>query len=274
MTNLVRAELLKLTGRRLTYGLFGLAVAYLSLTLVLVPVLARFASGELGSGQDMAAFLGTIKAPIGYVFAANQSVTQASLFVVILSSIAVANEYSWGTITLTLVLEPRRTRVLVAKILALAGLSIVGTVALFVLGLAMVAAVQLIIPAGVQPVYLESWLATALAAFGLGLPSLIVWVAVAVFLAVLTRSPGAAAGIAVAFTISEGILQVVPQLQPALISANTQALQTVALRISEPGIAGAANVQIPPWRAALVLAIWALAAFAATQRLLARRDVT
>lgn len=273
MSELVTAEWRKATLRILPYGMFALAAVYLAFTLVLIPVLTSLLPPDVEGVEELTAFLGNVKAPGGYVFAAQQAVGQAAIFVTIFVAVAVAAEYGWGTMTATFVLEPRRERVLVAKLLALSGVSLAGTALLFLVGVVMVAAVQPLLPPGVVSDMQAAWPVPALRAFGLGLPSIVVWVCVACALAVLTRNAGAAAGIGVGMTIGEGLLQLVPFLRPILISSNTQALQSVTGVDPSAGIVGVA-VEVPAWRASLVLAAWAVGAVALAARCLRRRDVT
>ncbi|MCC7078001.1 MAG: hypothetical protein IT198_12825 [Acidimicrobiia bacterium] len=273
MSELVTAEWRKATLRILPYGMFALAAVYLALTLLLIPIVTSILPPDVEGVEDLTAFLANVKAPGGYVFAAQQAVGQAAIFVTIFVAVAVAAEYGWGTMTATFVLEPRRGRVLAAKLLALCGISLAGTTLLFVVGVVMVAAVQPLLPPEVTSEMHGAWPVPTLRALGLGLPSIVVWVCVACALAVLTRNAGAAAGIGVGMAIGEGLLQLVPLLRPILVSSNTQALQSVTGVDPSAGFFGVA-AEIPAWRASLVLVVWAVAAVALAAWCLRRRDVT
>lgn len=272
MTGLVRAELAKLVLRKLPFGLLAGALGFVALTLVLLPVVAASVPEDMPGTEALAPVIDTIKAPAGFVFAGQLAVTQSTLFVAILAAVAVGNEYSWGTFPTTLVREPRRGRVLAAKTAALVLLSVVGSIVVFAVGIALVAAIQPLLPADAVSPLSGPWAGTAITAWARGVLVLAVWVAVATMLAVVTRSPAAAAGIAVGLSVSEGILGLVPYVRLVLISPNVQALQQVA-GLADPNAFGAATEVIPPWRAALVLGAWFAGSLAIAWAVLRRRDI-
>lgn len=273
MTGLVRAELAKLALRKLPFGLLAGAAGFVVLTLVLLPLVASAVDDGVPGMEALAPLLDTIKAPAGYVFAGQLAVTQSTLFVAILAAVAVGNEYSWGTLPAILVREPRRGRVLAAKTVALVLLAVTGSLVLFALGVAIVAAVQPLLPADATSPVAGAWVVTAATAWLRGVLVLGVWVAVATMLAVVTRSPAAAAGIAVGLSIGEGVLGLVPYVRVVLISPNVAALQQVA-GLADPNAAfGPVTGAIPPWRAALVLCAWFAGSLAIAWAVLSRRDV-
>lgn len=273
MNRLVRAELAKLTLRKLPFGLLAGAAGFVTLTLVLLPVVAAAAPAGVPGTEALGPLLDTIKAPAGYVFAGQLAVNQSTLFVAILAAVAVGNEYSWGTLPTTLVREPRRGRVLAAKTVALVLLAVVGSLVVFALGVALVAAVQPLLPVDATSPLTGAWATPALSAWLRGVLVLGVWVAVATMLAVVTRSPAAAAGIAVGLSIGEGFLGLVPYVRLVLISPNVAALQRVA-GLADPNAAfGASADVIPAWRAALVLSAWFAGSLAIAWAVLRARDV-
>lgn len=273
MRLLVRAELAKLALRKLPFGLLAGAVGFVALTIVLLPLVARTVAGSAPGSESFAPLLDMIKAPAGFVFAGQLAVSQATLFVAILAAVAVGNEYSWSTMATTLVREPRRGRVLSAKVMALVGLSVVGSLLLFLVGLVLVAVVQPLLPADAVSPIGGPWLSTAVFAWLRGLLVLAVWVGVATMLAVVTRSPAAAAGIAVGLSIGEGLLALVPYVRLVLVSPNVAALQRVA-GLADPnvGLGGGSADLIPPWRAALVLCAWLGGSLAIAWATLRSRD--
>jgi ABC-2 type transport system permease protein len=108
VTRQVRAEILKLRSTRTT---FGLALGMVALVL-LVSLVAGLTMPlvDLSRPENQRTVLG-----------AGQT---ATLFAALVGVMAVTTEFRYGTIRSTLLVEPRRTRVLVAKLLAalLAGL--------------------------------------------------------------------------------------------------------------------------------------------------------
>ncbi len=108
MTRLFATELLKLTTVRMVYGLLG--------ALLLIVLIGNVAgilstpSSELETEEDQAAAFGAAAAGI--------------IFVLLLGVMLMAGEFRHGTITQTLLITPRRWRVLVAKLLAAAVLGL------------------------------------------------------------------------------------------------------------------------------------------------------
>jgi ABC-2 type transport system permease protein len=107
MTRLVRTELLKLATMRLTYGLLAVAAALSAL----FSVLENYQAGAAGSGVppiSTADGLRTVTTVTGF----------AMLFAAVLGSIAANGEFRHSTATLTYLTTPKRTRVLLAKVIA------------------------------------------------------------------------------------------------------------------------------------------------------------
>jgi ABC-2 type transport system permease protein len=107
MTRLVRTELLKLATMRLTYGLLAVAAALSAL----FSLLENNQAGTAGSGVppiSTADGLRTVTTVTGF----------AMLFAAVLGSIVANGEFRHSTATLTYLATPRRTRVLLAKVIA------------------------------------------------------------------------------------------------------------------------------------------------------------
>jgi ABC-type transport system involved in multi-copper enzyme maturation permease subunit len=107
MTRLVRTELLKLATMRLTYGLLAVAAALSAL----FSLLENNEAGKAGSGVppiSTADGLRTVTTVTGF----------AMLFAAVLGSIVANGEFRHSTATLTYLTTPRRTRVLLAKVIA------------------------------------------------------------------------------------------------------------------------------------------------------------
>jgi ABC-2 type transport system permease protein len=272
MTGLLRAELRKIGCRRLFWGLLAGGVAFMGFGILVLPLLARVATD---AGADTAALdelLRSIRAPAGYVYAAQSAVVQTVLVWTILAAVAIGNEYSWGTLTSTLVFEPRRLRVLTAKLVAVTTAAAAGTLAMGIVGIGLTAAAQPLLPANVDSVWEGAWPAASAAVVLKGLLPVAVWCAIATSIGVVTRSAAAGAGLGVGMVFADQILGLVPFLRPALITTNTTALLAVG-DIGTGGGFGPPGVDISAGQAALVLAAWLGAAFAAAAPVFARRDV-
>ena len=107
MTRLVRTELLKLATMRLSYGLLTVAAALSAL----FSLLENNQAGAAGSSVppiSTADGLRTVTTVTGF----------AMLFAAVLGSIVANGEFRHSTATLTYLATPKRTRVLVAKVIA------------------------------------------------------------------------------------------------------------------------------------------------------------
>jgi ABC-2 type transport system permease protein len=107
MTRLVRTELLKLATMRLTYGLLAVAAALSAL----FSLLENNEAGRAGSGVppiSTADGLRTVTTVTGF----------AMLFAAVLGSIVANGEFRHSTASLTYLATPKRTRVLLAKVIA------------------------------------------------------------------------------------------------------------------------------------------------------------
>lgn len=274
MNLVVRAELTKLLRRKLPFGLLGGVLAYMAVTLVMLPVAVRITPEDSGTTAGLGALISAMRAPAGYIFAAQMAVSTATLFVSIMAAIAVGNEYSWGTMALTMSREPRRGRVLAAKLVALVLLSVVMSLAALIMGLVLVAAVQPLLPKDIESASIGgAWPVLTAATWFRGQVALAVWVAVAVMFAVLTRSPAAAAGITVGLTFGESFLSLAPVVRDFLITTNVQALQHVEGISALNASLGPESAIPPAWRALLVLAAWFGVCTATSWWVLRRRDV-
>ena len=118
MRALLHAELLKLRSTRMTAGLLLATLGLVALTVVVsVPdVGTENAPLALGDPDLLAGAVGT-------------SFGVPQLLMVLFGTIAVTQEFRYGTITSTYLGEPRRTRVLIAKWLSLTLTSVVITTA-------------------------------------------------------------------------------------------------------------------------------------------------
>jgi len=107
MTRLVRTELLKLATMRLSYGMLAVAAALTAL----FALLENDQAGTAGSGVppiSTADGLRTVTTVTGV----------AMLFAAVLGSIAANGEFRHSTATLTYLTTPKRSRVLIAKVIA------------------------------------------------------------------------------------------------------------------------------------------------------------
>lgn len=273
MTHLLRAELRKITGRRLAWGFEAAALVLLGVNVVLLPIVYRLApTSDTEDLQGIEPLLELLHTPSGYIFAAQQAVSAVLLMATILAAIAVANEYSWGTVTLTFTLEPRRSRVIVGKWVALVLLAMVGILLAILVGAALVILVQGLLPEGEGP-WDGAWIPEVLRLWVLSVPAVAVWCALPIPIAVATRSPAAGAIGVVVIYVGDSILGLIPGIRDWLISTNQTAL--IAVEGVEAEVAGVqSSADLGLLRPGIYLSVVAMAAIVAAVWLVSRRDVT
>lgn len=221
---ILASELRKIFSRRLSIGFTAIACAFSALPLLLIPLMHEtFSQVDAAGAEEMTEYLGSLKGASGVVFAVQNAINGATLWISIFVAVATAGEYSSGTLGLTYVREPRRSRVLTAK---LAAFMIYGVVTTALAALAAIAAGLAAQPLldGVRSSYEGAWPADAMLVFARGIPAVAIWVAIPVFVATITRNAAAAAAAAVVASIVDGMLLMVKPLTPVLLSANVQAL--------------------------------------------------
>jgi ABC-2 type transport system permease protein len=249
MTNLVRAELRKLTTVRTTYGLLAalLALALASASLVIATG-DQVGATPLGSAESMGRMLST---------------PGSDILLVLLGILLVTGEYRHQTATAAFLITPRRGRVLAAKLTA-AGL--VGIVAAVV---STVAALALALP----------WLATigvdtdlASGALALGLLGKAAHLAL---YAMLGAGIGAVVRNQLAATL--GGLFWLYAFEPLFIGGTfphvVRWLPTgAAIALAHGDLHG--TVALPQWAGGLLLLAYALAAAALAARFITYRDLS
>lgn len=117
MTSLIRAELLKLCTRA--------HAGVLLVAMVFVPMALSSEIPEPGKGGTAL----PIDDPDLLALAVGTGFVVPMVFIALLGGVAVTQEYRYGTVTATYLIEPRRRRVLVAKGVALAVAAVLTTVA-------------------------------------------------------------------------------------------------------------------------------------------------
>lgn len=262
----LRVEWLKLTTTRTWWALGAVLAGYVAVVAVLLTATYTTArsssSGQPPPSLDLpltAATLYTLGASIGYVFPA------------LLGVLVITTEYRYRTLTPTFLAQPRRARVLLAKLGVSAVTGLLYGVAALALTVPAVAGVLRL--AGhptalgdgeVQGAVARSVLAHGLwAAIGVGV-GFLVRNQVAAVVAVIATSqlvePLLRIGLA-AWSLTRGISRYLPgSAADALTGASIY-----------PFSGGAAL--LPPWQGALALVAYALALTAAGAWLTARRDV-
>lgn len=249
MSDLVRAELLKLGTTRVLYGLLAVTLALTAMGVV---------GTILTAGDGGTPPLGTDEA-VRNVFGNGGT---ASLFTLVLGILVVSGEIRHGTITQTFLVTPRRARVVGAKLVAIvavgAALGALASLVTAVVGLPWLAA--------------EDAGASLLSADVAG-PMLAVLVSAALFgvmgvgLGALIRNQVAAIVVALVwqFLLENLLVGLLPEVGRWLPQGAARALAQETL--TEGSL-------LPPWAGGLVLLAYGLTFAVIGSRLLVRRDVT
>ncbi len=249
MSNLLRAELLKVRTTRLVFGLVAATAGMVALGVV---------STILTAGDRGAPGLES-EAGVRNVFG-NAGV--ASIFVLVMGILIVTGELRHGTITQTFLVTPRRPRVVVAKLGAMVVVGLAFGLAASAVNLAIAVPwlaakdVSLGAVAGdVATVLLAAMISAAL--FGL----------IGVGVGAIIRNQVAAVVVALVwqFLLEQILVAVLPAVGKWLPQGASRGLTRETL--FEGSL-------LPPWAGGLVLAAYAAAFSAIGARLLVRRDIT
>jgi ABC-type transport system involved in multi-copper enzyme maturation permease subunit len=237
------AEVRKLRTTRTVWGLLAALVALTSVGVVSVMLDAR--PGQLAAAIGDAPFLSV---PIGIAW----------LFVLVLGLRSFTDEFRHGSIVPTLLADPDRRRVLVAKVLATAGAAV--GFALMAAAVAFAIGIPWLLASGGS---LHGSVVPLLGWFGRLLLLAVLWAAVGVGVGAAVRHQVAAiAGSLIVITVGEGLLaNLVPSVARFLPANASNALAGVDLAFTGP-LAGAA-----------ILLGWAALATAAGTVAMERRDI-
>jgi ABC-2 type transport system permease protein len=261
MRNAVRAELATLVRRRVLVATGAATTAF-----AVVTVLATFLSAEATGGppQGRAATLETLAEPGGGTEAFSLGVSFVGLFVLVAFVTRVAGEFSHGTLRTLLMKEPRRSRLVLGKMVAL--VAFMAAVLLVAEALTFLASV-LIAPG--QDVDTADWysldgLGAAAGDYAAALAGMSAWALYGMTLALLLRSVAIAVGIGVAWA---GPLE-------HLTAESWQAADRWLPSLQLETLAAGGTSDLPYQRALLLTAIYVAVAVAVGLLALNRRDIS
>ena len=252
MSALLRAELLKLRSTRLPLGLFLGTLAMVAVTVAV--------SVPNAGAQDVPL---TLDDPRLLAFVVGESLGVPQVMAVLLGVLVSTQEHRYGTATSTFLVEPRRTRVLVAKLLT----SVIGglTIAVVSLAFAFAVTVGLIRSRdGDLTAGMVLW-----QVLGAGLLVLALYGVIGVAVGALVRNQ-----VAAVVAVLVWMLAVEYLLLPALPSLGrwTPLGTTTALLQTGPSLGVSASLLAPPV-AGLVLVGYTISAAAWAAVVAPRRDV-
>ncbi|HEY5578411.1 MAG TPA: hypothetical protein VIL12_01840 [Acidimicrobiia bacterium] len=247
MRGLLRAEGIKVTGRKLVWVLAGIVVV-----LSAIGAFFQFAAADLIDVPDLQ-LLEVPRKPEAFLYGFSNA-AGSSWLPVILGAVLLGTEFGKGTWAISLTWESRRWRHLLAKLVALStaatALALVGVViwAVFAAGLAEgdgAPSLFELIGAATKLAYIE-----------------VVWVAFGLAAAALVRSTGLAVGLALGFTFVEQLLFILPSYQRLSISGATTGIfglelpAIVGQPLAVPGV-GASVLILAGWGVVSGFAAWA-----------------
>ncbi len=261
MTNMFRAEVLKLRRRRVAVSALLAALAFAALSATVV-FLSAPGPGERGASR------GATTAELSQAGGATEAFSTGASFIGILVLVLfianVAGEFSQGTFRTLLMRQPRRVGLLAGKMAAL----LVFAAAVLVLAeILTVAASALLAPS--QDVATSSWfgldgIGEAAGDYGRALLGVIAWATFGTALAVFVRSIPVALGIGIVWS---GPLE---HLTQDAWDASSQWFPGLLLEALAAGGTDAASVG----RALLLVGVYVAVAAGATALVFARRDMT
>lgn len=271
MSGILHAELLKVLRRPMTWIALGIVLAILATVQSLLIVLAFLPTPE-GTGGDQAGparlFVELTVLPGGLANGLNFLPSLGIFALAVVAASVAGSEFSWGTVVPLFARGADRRAVVLAKLLALALVAVIWLLATFILAFVLSAAASLIHLGQIPLDWLNFDLVQELA-IGLGrsLLAMLPYLAAAVALALLFRSPAIAMAIVLGYIIVEevglaaltalrpmaggGIGQRIDLVDAAAIGANADRLTGLNALALSPLAQGTAIEH--PYRAALIL---------------------
>lgn len=223
MIGLIRAEIIKVSGRKLWWIMTAILALLLAGTAFVFTVLPNVSPEEF---QGMEA----IERPEAYLFGAGQALGQ-TWFPLVFAAVLLAGETSSSVWASSLTRESRRWMHLVAKLIVT---SFAATLAMAV-GIATWALVTTLFAEGAGAPGLTEWLSVA---WKTGLTQL-TWVGLAFGTVALFRNMGPAIGVALGFSFLDGILSLWdPWTEVSLSIASTRLVQDLSAAMGPffPGV--------------------------------------
>ena len=213
MIGLIRAEIIKVTGRKLWWIMTAILTVLMAGTAFLFTVLPNVAPEELQG-------LEAIEKPGAYLFGAGQAIGQ-TWFPLVFAAVLLASETSTSVWASSLTRESRRWLHLIAKVVVA---SLASALAMAVAIMAW-SIVTVIFAEGSGAPGVTEWLAVA---WKIGLTQ-VTWVGLAFGMVALFRNMAPAIGVALGFSILDGILSLwEPWTEVSLSIASTRLVQDLS----------------------------------------------
>ena len=278
MLNLISVELLKIRKRRVTWVSFGFVVAFLAFVLIGLRLIVKAAEGP--NSTEFIEMDSALRFPVGFGTIPILEVQFGLWAVIVLISLLMGSEYSWGTLRLVLSRGPSRTQFMLAKLFAVMVTVVIGSVAILIVSAVLMPVGDLAVgvfdpvyPDGFLPDLILDWLRTA--------SVLMTYVAVAFAAAGLLRSAGAGLAVGVGFVVLEQIVgQVFAGLGGTLATIGSyfpsSLVQSVlsANELAAGVFSESSNTMLAPWTAGGLIAVYFVVLSGGTIWVFNRRDIT
>ena len=246
MIGLIRAEILKVTGRKLWWVMTAILVVLLASTAFIFTVLPNVSPDEF---QGMEA----ITKPDAYLFGASQAIGQ-TWFPLVFAAVLLAGETSTSVWASTLTRESRRWMHLVAKLVVIS----LASAAAMAVGMAVWSVVVVFFAEGQGGPGITEWLGVVWKT----LLTQATWVGLGLGMVALFRNMGLAIGAALGFSVLDSILSIWDPWSEVSLSVASSRLFTDVTAVGGPFAAtsamgfGQALTMIAGWTAlGLVLGV-------------------
>ncbi len=255
-----RSELIRISRPSFLYGALGIMAGFSALITVFVFTAADEGNGRFGPSMSS---LAELAAPGGFVATLTTISSLVGVVALAYWAIATATDYDTGLIRILTQAEPNRLRLLAGKVGALAVFTVVGTFLATVM--ATVAAWPMASVAGVSTsAWSEGFLTEFLSGWWNLTLAALVWGAIGLAIAVVTRSSG------VAIAVGIGYLMVVENLIGIVAEDVTDYLPAGVLS----AVAGGGTATVAYGTAIALAAAYGAAAMTGAAAVFHRREVT
>ncbi|MDP8905539.1 MAG: ABC transporter permease [Chloroflexota bacterium] len=208
--SLLRAELLKMHRRAMTYVLLAVLIGAMAFVILVVGLLVGALFRSLDDGQATPGNFDLL--PAAYSVVGEFVFGLGSLLAIIYGGAIVGGEYSWGVLRNPIARGESRTSYMMAKATAMGIVISIGAVVAFVAGVLMVLLVAAVSRIPVGDVFAIDGLAGLARALMVGVPVLLERAAIGFLVAVLMRSQVAGIVVAVILYFAEPIVAVLGTL--------------------------------------------------------------
>lgn len=283
LPHLVGLEWFKLRKRPMLYVLLAVVIMFLVTTEALGYLFIRFLPTTEGSGmtpQVRQGLLDSMALPAALPGVFGNVQTIAAILTIVLAAVSFGGEFGWGTVRLLIGRGAGRAEYILGKTLALAGWAVVFVVVGAVAGLATAAVITALEGHGFSGALGDAGVGGLLATAARTYLGTLVYLLLAAFATVLTRSTAAGMAIGLVYYFVEGLVgNILGIFTSGWVAHLLQALIGVNVRGLMAANGQEATTLVPaglpsPTQSALVLVLYGAAFVVAMLLLFRARDIT